>query len=216
MVTGPGAPAGLFSDAVLGTEEEVAAVLDAAYVLQHDDVNLRDGVHLRPLVDRDTFNEIYPASIFVECENGSKVIGGGMEGGAQPMGAEGGGEDGLRPLVLDTRGGDWGGRDPPPVRGLIAESPAAHRAKDCPHMFVWTNWMMNKGTCPHEAAAHLIEILVAVLTWMGVHRRHCVAHCTPLLFPLRRFIQSLRVLRLPKVFGCATLCVKWPGRSSDR
>jgi len=24
------------------------------------------------------------------------------------------------------------------------------------------------------------------------------------------FIQSLRAFRLPKVFGCATLCVKWP------
>ena len=84
MVTDSGAPSGLFSEAVLGNTEEVAAALDAAYVLQHDDVNLRDGVHLRPRVDRDTFNENYPASIFVECENGSKLIGGGMEAGANP------------------------------------------------------------------------------------------------------------------------------------
>ena len=139
LITDPGAPSGLFSEAVLGTTEEVVAALNGAYVLQHDFVTIRNGGHRKPPGDRDTFNRTWPVSVFAECENSSKLKGGGMEAGFQPMGAATDEAAGLRPGVLDTRGGDWGGRDPPPVRGLIAESPAAHRAKDCPHRFVATN-----------------------------------------------------------------------------
>ena len=143
-------PRGLFSEAVLGSPEHVCAGLKGGYVVQHPDVNILRGEHQTPLAGRDRFNEDTPTSPFVTTVTGGILFGGGMECGFYPMGAAAGEAGGLRPGTLDTRGPDWGGDCPPPVRGLISEPPAAHGERGAPHHFVWANWMLKKGGSRRE------------------------------------------------------------------
>ena len=125
-------------------------------------------------MNRDQFNLATPATVFQLNQNGSKLIGGGLEAGLMPMGAAAGEAGGLRPGVVDTRGDDW---NLGAVRHLISESPAAHEANDCPHFFAKTNWMLKRGGAPwQEKMKHLTLMLVTVATWMSVGRS-CVAHC---------------------------------------
>ena len=184
LVVGGGERGGLLTAGVLGTPENVCAGLNAAFVMQHPLVQLRYGQHQKPKGGRDEFNRITPATIFQLNQNGSTLIGGGLEAGLMPMGEAAGEAGGLRPGVLDARGAEWNGG---PLRELTSESPAAHAERDCPHLFVSTNWMLKKGGSWPEKMAHLIEMLVTVTTWMSMGRS-CVVHCIPLLFPPRRFI----------------------------
>ena len=181
-------PRGLLTEVVLGLQEDVCEGLDAAYVLQHPLFESRAGVHQKPSGgrDRDRFNLTTPVTVFLLFKTGSKLTGGGFEAGLQPMGAAAGEAGGLRPGVLDTKGAAWGGHDPPPVRFLYSESPAAHRERGCKHHFVEANWMMKKGGPRREKEEELIRMLQEVTQWMS-EGRDAVVHCIPLLFPPRRF-----------------------------
>ena len=179
LIFAGGERGGLLTAGVLGTPEHVCTGLDAALVLQHPLVRLSGGEHQRIRGGRNEFNLATPATVFHLNQNGSKLIGGGLEAGMMPMGAAAGEAGGLRPGVLDARGAEWNGG---PLRELTSESPAAHAERDCPHLFVSTNWMLKKGGSWPEKMAHPIEMLVTVTTWMSMGRS-CVVHCIPLLFP---------------------------------
>ena len=185
LLCGGGERGGLLSAALPGTADEVCAGLDAALVLQHPLVLLLGGEHQRARMNRDQFNLATPATVFHLNQNGSKLFGGGLEAGLMPMGAAAGEAGGLRPGVLDARGADWDGGL---LRGLTSESPEAHAARDCPHFFVRTNWMLKRfGASTTDKMQHLIEMLVTVTTWFS-EGRSCVVHCIPLLFSPRWLI----------------------------
>jgi len=132
------------------------------------------------VAEPDQFNLRTPATVFHLGKNGGKVLGGGLEAGMMPMGEAAGKAGGLRPGVLDARGADWDG---PALRGLTSESPEAHAARDCPHFFVGTNWMLKKyGAVWSDKMRYLTAMLATVATWLR-EERSCHVHCIPLLFP---------------------------------
>ena len=115
------------------------------------------------------------------------------------MGAAAGEAGGLRPGVLDARGVEWNGG---PLRELTSESPAAHAERDCPHLFVSTNWMLKKvGVVWDVKMRHLKEMLVAVAKQLG-EKRDVNIHCIPLLFPPGGLLLllALLVITSPRLF----------------
>jgi hypothetical protein len=182
VVYRPEANPDLFHEAVLGTREALIAQLDRSYVLQHPQA-LEGGLRfIKHRIDRNEFNETTPVSQMALLENGGSLVATGIEGGVQPLGVAAQQLGGLRPGVMDTRGGRWGGRDPPPVRGQISEPPEAHQAKGVQHKYACANWMLMEDTDSVAAAQHLKEILETALTWL-CEGRQCIVHCIPLLFP---------------------------------
>ena len=144
MFFGGGAPGGLFTPRVMGTPEQVYEGLLGSVVLEHPLAHIEDGVYKKPPMNRDDYNRKWPSTVFQLSQNGSKLIGGGLEAGMMPMGEAAGKTGGLRPGVLDARGADWDGGL---LRGVTSESPEAHAARDCPHFFVGTNWMLKEPRC---------------------------------------------------------------------
>ena len=183
-------PPGLLTPAVLGSPSIVSAALAECIVLQHPEAVLAGFatglVHqLKPASDRDVFNRRDPSSEFLQSEMGARLLGGGIECGMQPMGADAASQvSGLRPGVADVRGQDW---DKGLVRGHKSQSQADHKANGCHHMFVGMNYLLKHGGYAAEKTSHLLNFLFQVTSWMA-RGRDVHVHCTFLLIiPPRRF-----------------------------
>jgi len=184
LLISDGDPAGLFQMGVLGRAEGVIGDLGDSLVLQHELADIRHGEPQPLSSNRNHFNNQTPTTVAQRFTNRAELRFGGIECGKQAMGEAAGTAGGLRPGVVDARGGDWDGGG---VRGLISESPQAHDAKGCPHFFAGVNWMMKRaGASLHDKRQHLIALLATVAGWL-YEGRHTNVHCIPLLFPPRRF-----------------------------
>ena len=181
-------PPDLVTSAILGKPEDVARALNQCFVMHHVDARVSapaggEGFgRQKKFEDANIFNGSWPSTVVAVCDNGSKVILGGMECARQATAPGARSEEsGLRPSVVDARGDEWAGH---PVRGLVSDTPQQHHNKGVQHIFFPANWTL-KHENSMQADAEITRLLHQVCIWLAAGHDviiHCMSSLTPFGF----------------------------------